>query len=321
MKRKIRPRMTALAQVIALAAMANGSLPVATAAPQAPGGHAPNGVSAPAETVYLMHVHGLSYSTDGTKTLIPSHVGLAIYSNGHWLKAEGPPHDYMGFSATRDALYSSGHAAPGTKLNNPFGLLKSQDGGRTWKKLGLEGQADFHTMATSYGTNTVYVFNQRPNDRMKQPGIYYTQSDGMQWIAAAAKGLAGDVNGLAIHPTISRVVAVTTDQGLYISEDAADHLRQLQGGQALAAWFDLDGTHLWYSHYAGKPALTRINWRDGKDPQEVTLPPLTDDAVAFIAQNPAKHGEIAIATFKRNVYLSEDRGRTWKQIAKEGQTQ
>lgn len=276
--------------------------------------------AAAASVVYLMHVHGLSYSADGTKIIIPSHMGLAVYSNGHWSKAEGPPHDYMGFSATRNALYSSGHPAPGTHLTNPFGLLKSQDGGRTWRTLGIEGQADFHTMATSHGTNAVYVLNQSPNDRMKQPGIYYTQSDGMQWSAAAGKGLAGDVNGLAVHPTNARVVAIATDKGLFISEDAADHLRQLQSGQVLAAWFDLDGSHLWVSHYAGKPGLTRMTWRDGKDPQAIKLPPLTEDAVAFIAQNPVKHGEMAIATFKRNVYLSEDQGHTWKQIAKEGQT-
>lgn len=312
--------MTMLVQAITAGSITYGTLPAAIAAPQNAGAHAPHDVSAPVGAVSLTHVHGLSYSADGAKIIIPSHVGLAIYSNGRWSKAEGPPHDYMGFSATRDALYSSGHPAPGTNLTNPLGLLKSQDGGRTWRKLGLEGQADFHTMATSYGTNAVYVLNQRPNDRMKQPGIYSTQSDGMQWTAAGGKGLEGDVNGLAVHPTNPRVVAVATDKGLFLSEDAADHVHQLQGGQVLAAWFDLDGTHLWVSRYAGQPALTRLNWRDGKDPQAVTLPPLAEDAVAFIAQNPVRHSEITIATFKRNVYLSEDQGRTWKQIAKQGQT-
>ncbi len=277
-------------------------------------------VPAPAEAVSLLHVHGLSYSPDGSKLLIPSHVGIAVYSGGHWSKAGGPPHDYMGFSATNNAFYSSGHPAPGSGLINPFGLLKSQDGGRSWQKLGLEGQADFHSMATSYETNTVYVMNHAPNDRMKQAGIYYTRSDGARWTMAKGEGLPDDANGLAVHPTNFRIVAAATDKGLFLSEDAGDHFRQVLGDQGLAAWFDLDGTHLWYSHYAGKPALTRMMWRDGKDRQDVALPSLTNDAVAFIAQNSVRRNEMAIATFRRDVYVSADQGRTWKQIARGGQT-
>ena len=42
------------------------------------------------------------------------------------------------------------------------------------------------------------------------------------------------------------------------------------------------------------------------------------DAVAYIAQNPARRSEYAIATFERSVYLSPDSGRTWKKIAERG---
>ncbi len=280
-----------------------------------------NAASQSAVTVQLMHVHGLSYSADGTKIFIPSHRGLAIYSQGHWSTADGPPHDFMGFSATRDALYSSGHPAPGTNLVNPFGLIKSQDGGHTWKKLGFEGQSDFHTLAASYGTNTIYVLNKSSNDRMTRPGIYVTQTDGAQWTAAEGDGLTGAINTLAAHPTHPKVVAAGTDKGLYISEDGANHFQLLRGGeQVLAIEFDLDGSHLWYSHYAGKPALTRITWQNGKETQDIPLPPMAKDAVAYMAQNPITQNQIAIATFERSVYLSEDLGQTWKQIAKNGQT-
>ncbi len=280
-----------------------------------------NAANQPVAKIQLMHVHGLSYSADGTKIFIPSHRGLAIYSQGHWSTADGAAHDFMGFSATRDALYSSGHPAPGTNLVNPFGLIKSQDGGSTWKKLGFEGQSDFHTLATSYGTNTVYVLNGSPNDRMTKSGIYVTQTDGAQWTAAEGKGLTGSINSLAAHPTNPKVLAAGTDKGLYISEDGANHFQLLRGGeQVLAIGFDLDGSHLWYSHYAGKPALTRVNWQNSKETQNIPLPPMANDAVAYVAQNPITQSEMAIATFKRSVYLSEDLGQTWKQIAKNGQT-
>ena len=50
----------------------------------------------------------------------------------------------------------------------------------------------------------------------------------------------------------------------------------------------------------------------------VALPPLKDDAVAYIAQNAANPKEYAIATFERSVYISKDAGKMWKQIADRG---
>jgi hypothetical protein len=41
--------------------------------------------------------------------------------------------------------------------------------------------------------------------------------------------------------------------------------------------------------------------------------------VSFIAQNPARREEYAIATFNRNVYLSSDGGKSWKPIAERGE--
>lgn len=273
------------------------------------------------EPVTLMHVHGLSYSADGKQLLIPSHHGLAVFEDGRWSKAAGPTHDYMGYSATRDALYSSGHPAPGSGLTNPFGLIKSRDGGKTWQQLGLTGESDFHTLATSYATNAVYVLNHQPNSRMSQAGIYYTLNDGLKWTRAAAKGLGAKLNSLAVHPTDAKVVAAGMDDGLYLSRNSAESFERLVGDkQVLAASFDLDGQHLWFGSYAGKAALARITLKAGSKAEEVPIPTLTEDAVAYIAQNPARRAEVAIATFKRSVFVSKDQGRTWTQIAKEGVT-
>ena len=115
--------------------------------------------------VMLVHVHGLAYSADGERLMIPSHHGLAVYENGKWSKAPGPQHDYMGFAATANYIYSSGHPAPGAGLVNPFGLLRSRDGAKTWDQLGLEGESDFHLLATGWNTNAVYVWNSSANSR------------------------------------------------------------------------------------------------------------------------------------------------------------
>lgn len=297
-------RMTAPAALLAMAALA--TVPVARAAQPSP--------------VTLHHVHGLAYSADGKQLFIPSHDGLAVYNSGRWSKAPGPQHDYMGFSVTKQFFYSSGHPAPGSGLVNPFGLIKSRDAGKTWEKLGLEGESDFHLLATSYGTNTVYVFNGSRNSRMDKPGIYYTPNDGFTWKQGQAKGLDGAASSLAVHPSNGAVVVAGTKTGLFLSVDSADIFRRLAGGrQVLAVFFDLDGRHLWFSSYAGRPALTRLDWNNGSA-TDIGLPPLTRDAVAYIAQNPADRDVYAIATFERSVYLTADRGETWRQIADSGRT-
>ncbi|TKR53372.1 glycosyl hydrolase [Allopusillimonas ginsengisoli] len=272
-------------------------------------------------SIALTHVHGLAYSADGKQILIPSHHGIAAYASGRWSKMAGPVHDYMGFAATRYAFYSSGHPAAGSNLINPFGLIKSTDAGETWLQLGLEGESDFHTLAASYETSAVYVLNYSPNTRMPRPGLYITQTDGMIWTQAAANGLKTKINALAVHPSNASVIAVGAADGLFISRDAGNDFEQLLGGtQVLAQWFDLDGEHLWVSSYANAAALSRISLKDKADIKEITLPPLNEDAVAFIAQNPTRHDELAIATFKRSVYVTEDSGETWTKIADGGTT-
>lgn len=271
-----------------------------------------------AGAVTLTHVHGLSYSADGKQLMVPSHHGLAVYSGGKWAKAPGPQHDYMGFSATKDHFYSSGHPAPGSGFANPLGLMRSNDGGKSWVKLALERESDFHLLATSYSTGAIYVYNPAPNSRMKTPGFYYTLNNGIAWNQARASGFSDEPTSLAVHPSDPKVVVIASKSGFYLSTDSGDSFRVItKGAQALAALFDLDGEHLWLSSYAGTPALARANLTTGAK-NAVTLPPLTRDAVANIAQNPMSRNEYAIATFERNVYVTQDSGGTWRQIARDG---
>jgi hypothetical protein len=267
--------------------------------------------------VTIVHVHGLSYSGDGKKLMIPSHYGLAIYENGKWSKAPGPRHDYMGFSATAKHLYSSGHPAPGSALVNPFGLIRSKDGGKTWDKLGLEGETDFHLLAASWNTNAIYVWNPAPSSRMKRRGLHSTLNDGFAWKPAGATGLDGDPHALAVHPDDPANVAVATSKGIYESTDSGESFRQIAGGEGTSVFYDLDGKHLWFGSFDGEARLARARLRSGPMAQ-IKLPPLKDDAVAYIAQNPANHDEYALATFERNVFLSRDGGRAWTPIAERG---
>lgn len=272
-------------------------------------------------TVTLTHVHGLAYSADGKRLMVPSHHGLAVYSGGRWSKAPGPQHDYMGFAATRTRLYSSGHPAPNTGFKNPFGVIRSRDGGNTWERLGMEGETDFHELAAGWNTNAIYVWNPAPNSRMRRAGLHYTLNDGFKWEHVPASGLSGELYALATHPDEAKYVAAATTTGIYLSRDyGATFAAVASNEQGLAVFFDLDGQYLWYSTFAGLPRLTRITL-DGKERTPMVLPALQKDAVAYIAQNPVDRRQYAIATFERSVFISRDAGRTWQQIADRGRGQ
>jgi len=269
--------------------------------------------------VTLHHVHGLAYSPDGQRLMIPSHHGLAVYRNGKWTKAPGPQHDYMGFAATATHLYSSGHPAPGSNLVNPFGLIRSRDGGKSWDKLGLEGETDFHVLAAGWNTNAIYVWNPQPSSGIPHEGLHYTLDDGKSWRRAKAAGLQGEPISLAVHPDEPKLVAIGTQAGVYESADAGASFNRIAPGPGTAAFFDLDGQHLWYGSFDGQGRLARARLRQGPAAQ-VKLPPLSEDAIAYMAQNPKNRNEYAIATFKRSVFLSADKGASWKQIAHAGKT-
>jgi photosystem II stability/assembly factor-like uncharacterized protein len=197
-------------------------------------------------------------------------------------------------------------------------LIRSKDGGATWDKLALEGESDFHLLAASWNTNAVYAWNAEKNSRMSSPGLYFTLNEGFMWQRAAAAGLSGEPRALAVHPDDAKTVAVAASSGSYLSNDSGASFRPVtRGEQGLAVYFALDGRELWHSAYAGVPRLIRMELAGGKA-SAVALPPLPNDAVAYITQNPANPKEYAIATFERSVYISTDAGKTWKRIADRG---
>ena len=276
--------------------------------------------AAKGDDMVLIHVHGLGYSADGNELVIPSHQGLAVYRDGKWTKAPGPQHDYMGFVATEHGYYTSGHPAPASGLINPFGLLRSDDNAKSWKKLGLEGQADFHLLAASFKANAVYVYNAAPNSKMERPGLYVTVDDGATWRRADAIGLEGQILSLAVHPTDSDNIAAGTRVGLFVSHDAGKRFnRALGDAQVLSLMFDQDGRTVWASTFDRSAHLLQIDPTNGHK-TESALPSLGDDAVAYIAQHPKDGKQVAIATFARSVFISKDRAMTWKQIADRGRT-
>ena len=270
-----------------------------------------------ADDVELVHIHGLNFDAQGKRILIPAHFGIAVYQNGHWSKLAGPEHDYMGFTVTHDAMYTSGHPAMDSKLKNPFGLKKSINDGGTWKTIGMEGEADFHVMAAGYFSDAIYVLNIMPNRSMPLRGIYYTLNDGNIWNHAQAR-FAPEPVALAVHPRQSGIVAIGSREGLFLSRDHARSFKPLDDSREVyAICFDFDNSHLFYAGYDIGSSLIRVDILTGMR-STINTPNMSDDAIAYISQNPVDQRHLAIATFNRDVYISPDAGETWQKIAAQG---
>lgn len=268
------------------------------------------------ETLPLRHAHGLGYSADGARIMIPGHQGLMVHEGGRWSIAPGPERDFMGFAVTRDSIFSSGHFPPGGARGSSVGLLRSRDGGRSWTSIGFENEADFHVVAAGYESNALYVHTTARNPRMPRAGLYRMQNEGVDWRSAGARGMRGEIFTLAVHPTDEAMVAAATSEGLFLSRNGGDDFETLiAGGELRAAYFPLDGDSLWFATFADGPRLFRR--AVGSDArEEIALPRIGRDAVAYIAQNPVRRDEFAIVTFERAVFLTPDRGSTWTRIAR-----
>lgn len=267
------------------------------------------------------HIHGFSYTKDGRQLLVATHDGLYAYENGKWSGPIGEPHDLMGFSLTKNGIFSSGHPASNSNKINPLGLIQSTDNGKTWKTIDFEGESDFHNMAAGYQTGAIYVFNEHPNSKIGT-GLYSSQDSGKTWTQSGLQGIKGNVLSMGIHSSDVSTVGIGTDSGLFISTDAGNQFKEaMRGIQATSILFDRKNPdQMWVGGMTDHPVLLRYHLKT-KQKEELPLPLKgQDDAIQLIAQHPKNPNQIAITTFKKHIYVSSDSGKTWTQLVKNGQS-
>ena len=110
--------------------------------------------SAYAQTIgSIQHIHNVKVF--GDKILLGTHHGLYQYYSSNSIKMIGSEKlDLMALTVNKNSLYASGHPEPGSKVKNPLGLIRSTDGGKTWKVLSLQGNVDFHLLEVN--ENRIY---------------------------------------------------------------------------------------------------------------------------------------------------------------------
>ncbi|EJS66197.1 MULTISPECIES: F510_1955 family glycosylhydrolase [Bacillus] len=263
----------------------------------------------------IEHIHGIGYAGNMPGVSIATHSGIKVYQNGKWLETKTELHDYMGFQATKNGFFASGHPAPGANLKNPLGLMKSSDGGNTLEKLAFYGESDFHNLAVGYNTEAIYLYNERPNSKLQQ-GFYFSTNNGQEWKNSKLKGLSSTIHSFSVHPDQSSVVAVSAKDGVYLSTDYGNTFELFSTSLESTA-VTLSNEDVIYSPI-NKQIITKKSIATNEE-TNIQIPPLDPkDAIMYISQNPQNSAEIVFATMKANVFLSADDGTTWKQITKEG---
>lgn len=106
-----------------------------------------------------LHVHALAVDPeDGQTLLAATHTGLFRVDGDGARRVSEHWHDLMAFAVAADGgLLASGHPALDTDhLRVPgrpphLGLVRSDDGGRSWSEVSLLGEADLHALVVTEG--------------------------------------------------------------------------------------------------------------------------------------------------------------------------
>ncbi len=209
--------------------------------------------TATTQSLSLSDIHGLEVDiNDSDRLYLPNHQGLYVQGADREItRASEISDDLMSFVVSptdNSVFYASGHP----KTGGNFGLIRSDDGGVTWKAVseGLDGPVDFHTMAID-AKDDDYIYGyyagalQRSLDRGESweylndapdqiiqlsagvaqgqlyaattNGLYRSDDRGESWDQFAFDGET--IIAIEVNPTSGQLIANTSAQGLVFSND------------------------------------------------------------------------------------------------------
>ncbi|WP_102274486.1 F510_1955 family glycosylhydrolase [Cytobacillus massiliigabonensis] len=266
----------------------------------------------------LERINGLGYPGNDEGLYIASHQGVKIFTEEGWLEGSSQKHEYMGFQASEDGFYASGSPEENSDLKSPLGLVKSADKGATLEKLAFYGESNFQFLSKGYGTNSIYIINQKENSELGL-GVYLSEDDGKSWNPVALNGFDADTLGMiASHPTNSSKMAMSTRSGIFMSEDKGENMKMVTAPFMTTA-LAFSEENLYFSAVEDNKVLFYRMDINTKQAVQLEIPFLNyDNPVTFIAVNPKNNGTISFATYLNDVYESNDGGKNWDLVLKNG---
>ena len=237
----------------------------------------------------LSHIH--SVRAFGDQVILGTHEGLFQYVDEKTVRLMGKEiFDVMGLAVFGKQLYASGHPGAGSKLPQPVGLLSSTDGGKSWKKMGLQGEVDFHLLETAgadmYGADS------------GSGNLLYSNNAGKKW-TSRGKNLMSDI---AINPAKVGSALALRDGKLISTRNSFTKMRAVDSMLAFTSLDWLSDSLLATSgkslYRSGDLGLT---WKKMSDfPEAASTVTQSSKIIAVVAAN--------------SIYKSADGGKTFKKM-------
>ncbi|BCB05589.1 F510_1955 family glycosylhydrolase [Bacillus sp. KH172YL63] len=264
------------------------------------------------------HIHGIGYPDHKGELVIATHDGLMKYKDAVWYETTGEKHDYMGFQASEDGFYSSGHPEKGSDLKNPLGVVKSTDEGETLEKLAFYGELDFHYLGAGYSSRVLYALNEEPHPEL-EAGLHRTMDEGENWEQLEMKGFdSTSIGNIAIHPTNQDVLAISSKDGLFISRDGGDSFQNAGDAKVTTSVYLTEESGLLARIEEGSIQLYELD-QDSLDISPFPTPELSqDNPIMYISGSPVSSEEWSIVTYENDIFTTTDNGRNWERLADKG---
>ena len=238
----------------------------------------------------VSHIHHVKVIEN--KILVLTHEGLYELVGKNDMKLVGKDRiDVMGFTSLGKLLFASGHPAIGSKMPNPIGLVKSLDGGLTWKSVSLVGKVDFHFLEGAgsdlYGADS-------------QTGkLMYSSDSGKTW-----KDLGENTfTDIAVSPKMSGMAIAIKDSELLLTEQAFKSTTKIKNTLKITQieWrksglYGLGGSSLYKSTNSGK-TWTKLSTFKG-------VPGILSAS-----------DQMMLVTVGSDIYTSNNEGKSFKKIS------
>jgi hypothetical protein len=245
----------------------------------------------------VVHVHGLGVDPATGVLFAATHSGLfEIPEAGEARRIANRYQDTMGFTvAGPGAFLGSGHPDPREDDVRPplLGLIESTDQGKTWQRLSLHGEADFHALQAAHGR--VYGYD-------ATSGTFMVSADKQDWDRRGQLPL----RDFAVSPTDADTILATTEQGVARSTDGGSTFELLSGAPTLLvlAWAAPDSLYGIapdgsVHHSADGGATWSSRGTVGGEPEALTVDTSGGSDVLYAA------------AAERGIVVSDDGGRTF----------
>jgi len=250
--------------------------------------------NAKAETLNsVSHIHHVKVIEN--KVLVLTHEGLFELVGENDMKLVGKDRiDVMGFTSLGKVLVASGHPAIGSKMPNPIGLVKSLDGGLTWKAISLVGKVDFHFLEGAgsdlYGADS-------------QTGKFmYSADSGQTWRTLGTNTFTD----IAVSPEIPAMAIAIKNSELLLTRNAFESTTKIKNSLKITQieWrksglYALSAKTLYKSTNSGK-TWTKLNTFKG--------------VLGILSAS----DQLMLVTVGPDIYTSTNSGESFKKIFQSG---